>query len=124
MVEINVFGRLFLLSTLTILQISATAIQPPPQFHQPVFLEHPHVINRRQTNQPIRITPIHDTDAATSFLTPQQRAHIENIIMANITNFFSSLLSVKPLGVPIRSPSACNGTHATVQFNNSESFAP
>ena len=114
---------IFSLVALIFLQISATVIQPPPQFYRPVFLEHPHVINKRQTDQPIRITPIYDTDP-TSFLTKEQREYVEDIIMSNITNFFSSLLSVKPLGASIRSARDCNGGATTVQFNNFESFAP
>ena len=118
----SVLGGIFLVLAFAILQISAMVVQSSPQPFHPVFLEHPHVINKRQANQPIRITPIYDTDAATSFLTPQQRTYVENIIMANITNFFSSLLSVKPFGVPIRSPRTCTGRPITAQVDDG-SFA-
>lgn len=104
--------------------VQGTADFPESLLH-PVFLEHGHVINKRQSSQPIRITPFYDKDSM-NFLTVQQQDYIKNIIMSNITGFFADLLSVRPLGqvVPIRSQRQCNGTLTTVQFNNFESFAP
>ena len=121
-IEMNLL--IVIISIFLIQQLSTTDIEPSPQLHFPVFLEHPHVINRRQTDQPIRITPIYDTDP-TSFLTSQQRTYVEDIIMANITNFFSSLISVKPLGVPIRSARACKSNYiTTVTYDDFQSFVP
>ncbi|KAI6653738.1 hypothetical protein LOD99_3242 [Oopsacas minuta] len=91
----------------------------PASILHPVFLEHGHVISKRQANQPIRITPFYDQDSM-NFLTAEQKSYLQDIIMTNITQFFSELLSIKPLGrvVPIRSARACDGTPANVRFND------
>ena len=96
----------------------------PKSLLNPVFLEHGHVISKRQSSQPIRITPFYDDSM--NFLTAEQQNYIRNIIMANITGFFADLLSVRPHGqlVPIRSQRECNGTFVTVEFNDFTTFAP
>ena len=91
----------------------------------PVFLEHGHVIRKRETGQQIRITPHYDQQSM-SFLTTEKQDYLENIIMSNVIEYFSQLLSVKPLGqeVPIRVARGCNGTATTVKFASTQTLAP
>ena len=115
---------LFVFYSLFVAQTYATTVDTATSLKHPVFLEHGHVIRKRDTGQPIRITP-HYGHESISFITVEQRAYLQNIIMSNVTEYFSRLLSVKPLGlqVPIRLARGCNGTATTVKLST-QTFAP
>ena len=122
----NLLQGLLVLFLLNIAHISNAATgDTATSLTHPVFLEHGHEISRRDAGQQIRITP-HYNHETNSFISAEQRDFLQNIIMSNVTEYFSQLLSVKPLGqqVPIRVARGCNGTATTVKFNNSQTLAP